>query len=150
MGGPSFRDVEPEKSGDNTVYAFVNGFSGELNRRTVYRRWVRRAQHPLLDALDCADPSISIPRRAVTTTPLQALALLNNPFMLRAADAFAQRLMREVSHDAGQQIERAHRLAYLRHPTDDEAKSGQRFIVDHGLDQFCLVIFNSNEFVYVD
>ena len=150
MGGSSFHDVEAEKSGDNTAYAFVNGFSGELNRRTIYRRWVRRAHHPLLDALDCADPSISVPRRPVTTTPLQALALLNNLFMLRAADAFAQRLERETGHDVGQQIERAYRLAYLRHPTDDEAKSSQRFIVDHGLDQFCLVIFNSNEFVYVD
>ena len=150
MGGPSFHDVEAEKSGDNTAYAFVNGFSGELNRRTIYRRWVRRAHHPLLDALDCADPSISVPRRPVTTTPLQALSLLNNLFMLRAADAFALRLEREAGHDVGQQIERAYRLAYLRGPTEEEARSVERFIADHGLSQCCLVIFNSNEFVYVD
>ncbi|MBI2950134.1 MAG: DUF1553 domain-containing protein [Verrucomicrobia bacterium] len=150
MGGPSYRDVEPEKSGDNTGYRFVGGFNGAFNRRTVYRTWIRRVNHPLLEAMDCADPSISIPRRTVTTTPLQALALLNNPFMTSAAEAFARRLTREAGGDPVRQIRRAYRLAYLREPAEEETASAQRFIAEHGLSEFCLVLFNSNEFVYVD
>jgi len=150
MGGPSFHDFEPEKSGDNTAYSFVNGFNSELNRRAIYRRWVRRANHPLLDPLDCADPSISIPRRTITTTPVQALALLNNSFMSRAAGAFALRLTREAGYDAERQIEDAYRLAFLRGPTHDESTSSQRFVAEHGLTQFCLVVLNSNEFLYAD
>src|SRR5262249_52379609 len=120
------------------------------NRRTIYRTWIRRASHPLLDTLDCADPSISMPRRAVTTTPLQALALLNNPFMTCAADAFARRLRREVGDVVDPQIKRAYQLAYLRNPNEEETTSARRFIRKHGLDEFCLVIFNSNEFVFID
>ena len=150
MGGPGYHDVEPEKSGDNTIYSFTGGFDGVLNRRTIYRTWIRRVNHPLLDPLDCADPSISIPRRTVTTTPLQALALLNNTFMARAADAFAERVVREAGDDLPHQIKRAYGLAYLRDPTNEEVKSAHRFVVEHGLSEFCLVIFNSNEFVYID
>ena len=116
MGGPGYRDVEAEKSGDNTTYTFTGGFNGALNRRTIYRTWIRRVNHPLLDTLDCADPSISIPRRTVTTTPIQALALLNNTFMARAAGAFAERVVREAGDDLRQQIRLAYRLAYLRDP----------------------------------
>ena len=150
MGGPGYRDVEAEKSGDNTIYSFTGGFDGTLNRRTIYRTWIRRVNHPMLDALDCADPSISIPRRTVTTTPLQALALLNNTFMERAADAFAARVVREAGGDLNHQIKRAYALAHLRSPTNEETMSAHRFVVEHGLSEFCLVIFNSNEFVYID
>ena len=100
-------------------------------------------------ALDCADPSISIPRRTVTTTPLQALALLNNTFMARAADAFAKRLIREIGNDLDLQIKRAYALAFVREPTQEEITSARRFIQEHGLGEFCLVMFNSNEFVFI-
>jgi hypothetical protein len=59
MGGPGYRDVEAEKSGDNTTYTFIGGFSGVLNRRTVYRTLIRRANHPLLTTR-LRSPSISI------------------------------------------------------------------------------------------
>ncbi len=150
MGGPGYRDTEAEKSGDNTTYSFAGGFSGALNRRTIYRTWIRRSNHPLLDPLDCADPSISVPRRTVTTTPLQALALLNNEFMAKAAETFAARLRREAGDNRALQVKRAYELAYSRDPTDEEIASAQRYIVEHGLGEFCLVIFNANEFVFVD
>jgi hypothetical protein len=150
MGGPSYRDVEPEKSADNTAYRFVGGFSGVVNRRSIYRTWVRRGGHPLLEALDCADPSISIPRRTITTTPLQALAMLNNEFMTRAAETFARRLTREAGDDPVAQISMAYKVALLRDSTDLEIASARRFIAQHGLNEFCLVLFNSNEFVHLD
>ena len=62
------------------------------NRRTVYRTTARTAPALLLETLDCADPAVATPRRSVTTTPLQALSLLNNAFMRKSAAAFANRV----------------------------------------------------------
>jgi hypothetical protein len=86
----------------------------------------------------------------VTTTPLQALALLNDSFMLRMADAFAARVQSEAGTDVASQIRRAHLLAYSRDALPDEISLAEPFIRDHGLPAFCRVLFNSNEFLYVD
>ncbi len=57
-------------------------------RRTVYRFTVRSVPNPFLDSLDCADPNLHTPVRNTTLTALQALALLNNPFMVRQGSLF--------------------------------------------------------------
>ena len=57
-----------------------------FDRRSLYRMWARGGRSPFLDTFDCPDPSTATPRRASTTTPLQALALWNNAFVLRMAD----------------------------------------------------------------
>jgi hypothetical protein len=132
------------------IYPFRDATGPAVQRRTVYRTWIRLGPNPLLDTLDCADPTVATPRRPVTTTPLQALALWNNPFMTRAAAAFADRLRDEAGADAARQVERAYRLAYARPPTGEEAASARRFVERHGLRQFCLVVFNSNEFLCID
>ena len=49
-------------------------------------------EDPLLESFDCPDPSVKTPRRSVTTTPLQALGLMNNAFVLRQAKYFAERV----------------------------------------------------------
>jgi hypothetical protein len=150
MGAPGYRDVAFEPSGDNMIYPFREQVGPAFQRRTVYRTWVRLGPNPLLDALDCADPTVATPRRSVTTTPLQALALWNNPFMTRAATANACRLKREAGPAVAAQIERAYRLAYGRAPTPAEAASATRFVEQYGLGELCLVIYNSNEFLCID
>ena len=64
--------------------------------------WARGGKNPLLDTFDCPDPSTATPRAAATTTPLQALALLNNSFTLRMADHLAERLAKERPGDVEQ------------------------------------------------
>ena len=81
---------------------------------------VRSVPDPFMECLDCADPSIMTPKRNTTLTALQALALLNNPFVVRQAEHFAERL-RSMHADTAGQIEAAYRLALGRAPTDDEA-----------------------------
>ena len=150
MGGPSFRDLQLNVQDNNASYQPIDVFSATVNRRTVYRTVVRAATPPLLDTLDCADPAVATPRRTVTTTPLQALSLLNNPFMRKAADAFAERVRRECEEQPDRQIDRAYQLAFGREATVGERETAQRFVADHGLAELCLMIFNSNEFVYLD
>ena len=150
MGGPSFRDIQVGTSGDNAQYTSVDVFGPATNRRTVYRTTVRTAPAPLLETLDCPDPAVAAPRRSVTTTPLQALALLNNAFMRKSAAAFAHRLRQEAGDQIDGQIDRAYKLAFGRDVTEQERESARRFAAENGLDELCLVIFNSNEFLYVD
>ena len=151
MGGPSFGDIAVNAVVDNTAYSPNDGaFDSSVNRRTVYRTVVRAAPQVLLEALDCADPNVATPRRPITTTPLQALSLLNNPFMRRSAEAFADRVRQESGDQIDAQLDRAYWLAFGRAATEKEKVSARPFVAAYGLAEFCLVIFNSNEFLYVD
>ncbi len=118
-------------------------------RRTVYRFTVRSVPNPFLECLDCADPNINTPVRNSTLTALQALALLNDPFMVKQSELFAARLTR-ISADPGAQIDAAYRLAFGRRPTTTERDTLVEFAGKHGLANACRVLFNANEFVFVD
>src|ERR1051326_6979340 len=84
MGGPSFRPFDT-KSFYATFYFPKDKAGPEFDRRTVYRMNINSGKDPLLEAFDCPDPSVKTPRRGVTTTPLQALALMNSSFVQRQA-----------------------------------------------------------------
>ena len=148
-GGPGYQDFNI-RIHNSTFYDAVDHTAFEFNRRSIYRTWARSGTNRLLDVFDCPDPSTLTPRRVATTTPLQALSLLNNPFVLRMADAFAGRLKYEAGEDVRGQIRLAYRLAYAREPEPDELEDGTRFVGEHGLAALCRAVFNSNEFLYVD
>ena len=152
MGGPGFREFQIEKALGTaaTLYVFVDPKGDETDRRTLYRTWARGGRSGFLDAFDCPDPSTVSPRRAATTTPLQALAMLNNALTLRLADRFAERLRREVGDDPGLQVERAYRLAFGRSPDPVEREAAARVVAENGPAALTRAIFNSNEFLYVD
>src|SRR5260221_11924443 len=112
MGGPGF---ELCRFKDDHSPIYDHSAVDKINdpacwRRTVYRFTVRSVPNPFLECLDCADPSINTPVRNTTLTAPQALALLNDPFMVRQAEYFAQRLPRSPSN-ADQQLDLALRLA---------------------------------------
>ena len=151
VGGPSFRDVAVKLGTQNHEFTDPTGeFSDAANRRTLYRLWARSGNHPLLEALDCPDPSVMAPRRTRTVTPIQALSMTNNPFMEKCAERFAARLRRDAGDDAAGQVERAWRLAFSRSPADREARAARSFVAKQGLAELCLVLFNANEFLYID
>ncbi|MFN3651327.1 MAG: DUF1549 domain-containing protein [Armatimonadota bacterium] len=118
-------------------------------RRTVYRFVVRSVPNPFLESLDCADPNISTPVRSTTLTALQALSLLNDPFMVRQSEYFAQRVG-TLAPEVGAQVEQAYRLALGRSPGPEERKLLAVYARKHGLANACRVLFNMNEFVFVD
>ena len=105
----------------------------------------------MLESLDCPDPSVMAPRRTRTITPVQALSMSNNAFMEKCAERFADRVRREAGDDAGGQVERAWRLAFSRPPNDREARG--RPVVRRertASSAFCLVLFNANEFLFIN
>jgi hypothetical protein len=148
MGGPGFHDFRTFMF-NSQFYEPVDPVGYEFNRRTVYRTWVRSGRNEFLDVFDCPDPSTTAPRRAVTTTPLQALALLNNSFTLRMAGRLAARVGREA-RGLEEELSWLYDLAFSRKPQAAELTEARAFVAQHGLVAFCRVIFNSNEFLYVD
>ncbi len=149
-GGPGYQDFKLTVRGATHYYNPIDTDDPALYRRSIYRTAARSGRSGFLDAHDCPDPSTVAPRRALTTTPLQALALMNGGFVLRMADRFAERLKKEAGADVRKQIGRAYELAYGRHATDEEVARVRPVVEQHGLAAFCRAVFNSNEFVYVD
>jgi hypothetical protein len=119
------------------------------HRRSVYRFVFRTLPDPLVACLDGADGSTLTPKRTESVTAPQALALLNNEFVLVHAKALAARLEKH-SADRGKQIDLACRLAWGRAPTADETKLFATYADKHGLPNLCRVLFNTNEFLFAD
>ena len=148
-GGPGFRDFNMYMHKGSWVYDAIDPEGPEFNRRSIYRTWARGSIHPVLTTFDCPDPSASAPVRSVTTTPLGALALMNDSFVLRMADHFAVRVQAAEPANATVQVAQAYQTAYGRNPDPDELRASRAFVEKHGLAALCRVIFNSNEFVHV-
>jgi mono/diheme cytochrome c family protein len=151
MGGPGY-DLFRFKDDHSPVYdhtALEKIHDPATYRRTVYRFVVRSVANPFLECLDSADPNLNTPVRNTTITALQALALLNDPFMVKQAEFFADRL-RGLGSSPERQIDRAFRFALGRPATPEESTSLIDYAQRHGLANACRVLFNMNEFVFVD
>ena len=94
----------------------------DLYRRSLYTVWKRTAPMPNMLAFDAVSREVCVARRQVTSTPLQALVLLDDPQFVEASRAFAQRIMTEAANDPKQRIIYAFRLATARTPGADEMK----------------------------
>jgi hypothetical protein len=119
------------------------------HRRSVYRFVFRTLPDPFVDCLDGADASQLTAKRNESVTAPQALALLNNEFVLVHAKAFAAWLEKQ-SPDREKQIGLACERVWTRPPTADETKVFAAYAAKHGLPNLCRVLFNSNEFLFVD
>ncbi|NNE91746.1 MAG: DUF1549 domain-containing protein [Verrucomicrobiales bacterium] len=142
MGGPSFRDFKFKD--DHTPkywYHLHDPTDPDTHRRTIYRFIARSQTQPFLTTLDCADPSQMVAKRDETTTALQALALMNNPFMEAMSANLATR---------AKSINEAIWLALGRPPTADESQILSSYAETHGMPATARLIFNLNEFAYVD
>ena len=149
MHGPGFRDFDYTEA-YAPIYRYVTPDSPQLWRRSIYRFIVRSTPHAFMTALDCPNPANLAPARLETTTALQSLALLNNDFMLRQAGHWARRLEQEAGGDPAAQVRRGFALALARQPDDAELAAAVAVVRQAGLAQFCRMLLNANEFVYVD
>lgn len=179
MGGPSvFPEIPKEmdvRGGWNRKES-----AEARNRRSIYVFMRRNSRYPMFQAFDLPDSHESCARRSITTTAPQALNLLNDKVILSAAQAFAGRVIQTAGVDANAQIATAYRLAFARKPAAEEVAAALGFLkrqsaliqtrleakqavalppnLPNGLPaaqaaallDFCHVLFNSNEFVYVN
>ncbi|MFO1461752.1 MAG: DUF1553 domain-containing protein [Verrucomicrobiota bacterium] len=147
-GGPAFflHDVDREN-----VYHYhpKEDFGPAESRRMVYAFKVRMEQDGVFGAFDCPDGSLVMPRRSVSTTPLQALNLFNSRFMLRQSELFADRIVRETPGNLEGQVNQAWNLAYNRRPDSRELSQAVQFARVDGLPALCRAVLNSNEFLFI-
>jgi hypothetical protein len=148
IGGPSFflHDVDREN-----VYHYhpKEKFGPAESRRMVYAFKVRMEQDGIFGSFDCPDGSLVMPKRSVSTTPLQALNLFNSQFMLQQSEVFAQRLRKEAGGDNAAQVKLAWQLGFNRLPNRTEVKEAGAFAKAEGLAALCRAILNSNEFIFI-
>ncbi|HKX33590.1 MAG TPA: PSD1 and planctomycete cytochrome C domain-containing protein [Blastocatellia bacterium] len=136
------------------------------NRRSVYVMQQRLKKHPFFETFDGADQSAITDRRLESTTPIQALFLLNNPWLHEQAAHFAARIEAAARTPAGR-IDYAFRLAYGRAAKPDEIQEAALYlrrvtqdleaiktppekIAPAALASYLRVLLSSNEFLYVD
>ncbi|MBM3812584.1 MAG: DUF1553 domain-containing protein [Acidimicrobiia bacterium] len=150
MGGPSAEQFY-FKDDHSPVYdyALFDIDSPASRRRSVYRFIVRSVPDPLMERLDCPDPSLMTGKRNTTITAIQALALLNNPLIVRQAEHLADRVQR-ITQDPAAQIQWLYRLTLSRDPSPNEARLLAAYLHKHGLRNTSRVLINSNEFLFVD
>ncbi len=152
MGGPSVRQFHLSPGVHVTPvvdYAPYDWESPGAGRRSVYRFVFRTLPDPFFDTLDSADASQLTAVRNESTTALQALSLLNNPFVICQCDHMARRL-ELLAPDVPGRVQALFLMAYGRPPAADEEKMLAAYARRHGLENLCRLIVNSNEFLFVN
>lgn len=134
-------------------------------RRSIYIFVKRSVPLPMIEVFDCPVTVVSSPNRATSTVSPQALALMNNEFVLEQAKFFAERVTIEAGAEVNQQITRAFQIALHRKPSAKEQDWSLNFLKSQtdgylqrkherpdaaALRDFCHAIINLNEFLYVD
>jgi mono/diheme cytochrome c family protein len=151
MGGPSFQDfvIEHPEHSPHYQYHLHDFDDPKSHRRSVYRFIVRSQPQPFMATLDCADPSQRVDKRNESLSALQALATLNNGFMVTMSRHWAERLSSDTA-DPDRQVALAFRQALGRDPSVDEQAALADFTRQHGLANACRLVLNLNEFTFVD
>ncbi|WP_299462531.1 DUF1553 domain-containing protein [uncultured Gimesia sp.] len=150
IGGHGYQDVKSYFFKGTQFYEPLDPVGKEFNRRSIYRFSARGGRHPLLETFDCPDPSTTTPDRASTTTPLQALSLMNTSFVLRMSDLLAERVQQRAGSESQKQVTELFLLTFQRRPLKQEALMAREFLEQYGLSALCRVILNGNEFLYVN
>ena len=122
IGGPSVFPHQPEGTWTMTYSGdrWQASEGGDRWRRGLYTFWRRTAPYPTFLLFDATSRELSCTRRARSNTPLQALALLNDPAFIECAAALARRLVHEGGDTVDQRIELGFRLCTARPPDESE------------------------------
>lgn len=123
---------------------------GQHYRRSIYLFAKRNLRLPFMEVFDQPAAQTSCASREQSTHARQALELLNGPIANELALAFADRLRRESGEDPDKIVGQAFRMTTARLPSAGEFDLARDFLVEVGLNEFALAMFNINAFLYVD
>ena len=155
MRGPSVFPPLPDDLADFARYGRTGGLMWEPNeteeearRRSVYIFQRRSLPLPIMASFDAKPFSESVPQRSFTTTPLQALNMMNGYLVHEESEHLANRIGNEAGDDRSEQVKRAFEIVLSRPPKAEETGQFTRF--DGSLAAICRVLLTSNEFLYVE
>jgi Protein of unknown function (DUF1549)/Protein of unknown function (DUF1553) len=168
MFGPGiFPRIDPDvvNTGSRPRWPLDAKEGPDVWRRSVYIYVKRSVLVPLIEVFDCPVTTVSQPSRAVSTVSPQALALMNNEFVLEQAGYLAERIQREAGSDKRAQVSRAFKIVLGRAPSKTELEWSLSFLKSQAegylerkhenpgfaaLRDFSHALLNLNEFLYVD
>jgi hypothetical protein len=167
MVAEQIRDSMLSASGELDLTEGGAGSDMTASRRSVYLKTLRNKREPLLEAFDQPDRIVGTGSRNTTTSPTQSLLMINGEWTLQRASHLAERVEKEIPGGDDSQIRQAFRIVYARDPSEAEIGRGLEFLAqargrkvassgaenavpDAALVDFCHVLLNSNEFLYVD
>jgi hypothetical protein len=146
MGGPGFQLFQ-YRVVNVAIYEPLEDQGPPTWRRAVYQQTARSIHDELMGSFDEPESAQRAPRREVTTTPLQALTLLNSHFVAGQAEFFAARVKAHAGDDPGAQTDYAFGLAFGRSPEPAERDAAVEMVRQRGIGLLCRGLLNANEFL---
>ena len=161
LDAEAVRDELLAVAGELDGKMFGTSADASAPRRSVYLAVRRTNLNPFLEVFDAPKPFSTLGRRDETNVPAQSLALLNSPFVIERAQAWARRLLRISDPTAESRVARMFAEAFARAPNDDEMAASTAFLHDLAPEQSTLLtnerawqdfaqsLFNLKEFIYL-
>ena len=127
LGGPPVRPYQPaglwKEQATRNGTEYVQDSGDDLYRRSLYTIWKRTTPPPSMMIFDTSERNLCVVRRQSTSTPLQALVLMNDPQFIEASRILAERMLREGGTTDDERITYAFRSLTARMPTDTELQA---------------------------
>jgi mono/diheme cytochrome c family protein len=154
-GGPGvFVSVPSDVASGFEFFKWFPSTEKEQARRTIYTFQRRSVMNPMIEVFDGANMSEVCSRRNTTVVPTQAFTLMNSEFVNNGAAHFADRVLELAGPDRDKEIDKAFRLTLGRVPSTTEREKAVRLFASspprEALIRLGVVLFNLNEFVYVE
>lgn len=135
LGGPSVKPYQPaglwaETSSGVGLNKYIMDTGENIYRRSLYTFWKRTVPPPAMMTFDAASRDFCIVERQKTSTPLQALVMLNDPQLLDASQTLAYQLLSDTSLSTNDRITQVFRKITSRHPQVDEVENLKKFLDD--------------------
>jgi hypothetical protein len=130
VGGPSVFPPVPSNLDAGNLWE-VSKNAQDFDRRSLYIFTRRSVPYPLLENFDMASAQQAHSKREVTTTPLQALTLINNDLVFQWSQTLAGRVLHEAGSDQSAQVDRLYEILFARRPDDSERALLYAFLDKH-------------------
>lgn len=153
VGGRSFRIHNVKQR--YAQWEVTDNYGSETWRRMIYQERMRRVDDQMFTAFDFPDCGQVRAKRPVSTTPLQALNLMNSNFVIQQSRKIAQRAIDDVrdddgdGHDQAKAVDRCFELLLSRDPAAEELEACVAVANEIGLEFVCRALINSNEFAFL-
>lgn len=148
IGGRGYRIHNVKKT--YAQWQVVDNHGEDTWRRMIYQERMRRVDDQIFTAFDFPDCGQVRAKRPVSTTPLQALNLMNSDFVVEQSDLIAKRAVDDVGGTGTQDaVRRCFELLLTRQPSGEELEACSRIANSNGLHVVCRALINSNEFAFL-
>ena len=147
LGGRSYRIHNVKKR--YSQWQVVNNHGPETWRRMLYQERMRRVDDQIFTAFDFPDCGQVRARRPISTTPLQALNLMNSDFVVEQSKFIAERAKKDAGGNLPASVKRCFELVLGRPPTPNETEACVDVAKSDSLQSVCRALINSNEFAFL-